>query len=172
MPKKSLIGGALLFGIAILGTAMFQSKNSPVLLYNPTESAPKGWYFVHKTEAINVGDMVAANLSRDASTLASNRGYLPSDIPVIKTVWAMEGDEYCIEDNWFTVSDRPPLRIHTLDGRERAMPELSGGCRRVSEGKYILISERIDTSFDSRYFGEVGHNHILGRVDLVWEDRR
>ncbi|MEO0883036.1 MAG: S26 family signal peptidase [Pseudomonadota bacterium] len=171
MKSKTFIFCILLPGALAVILAFSEFEPRPTLLYNPTSSAPKGWYIVDRNAGIKVGDLVAAFLPDKAADLAITRSYLPSDIPVIKTVWADAGTEYCVEQGWFKTDGRPPLRIHPLDSQGLMMPAYQNGCRRISRGHYLLISERIETSFDSRYFGEVGRESILGQADLIWETR-
>lgn len=124
------------------------------------------------SDDIETGDLVAAYLPAEAETFAHFRHYLPADTPIIKTVWAKSGTEYCIHDGWFDVADQPRLRIQTTDSEGRVLPVLSEGCRRVSDGHVLLSSDVIESSFDSRYFGEVDEALLLGRVHLFWERRR
>ena len=78
----TLIGiGALWIGSVI--------RLDPFLFYNPSASAPIGWYRILPERPVARGDLVAARLPEAAGILASARGYLPGDIPVIKTVWAL-----------------------------------------------------------------------------------
>ncbi|MEL7453159.1 MAG: S26 family signal peptidase [Pseudomonadota bacterium] len=158
--------------IFCLGVAFFLSRNpSPKLLYNPSPSAPTGWYFVGGSGDLETGDLVAAYLSIEAETLAHTRHYLPAGTPIIKTVWAMAGTEYCVQEGWLEVQGQPALRMHTTDSQGRELPVLSDGCRSVSDGKLLLSSDAIETSFDSRYFGEIDESLVLGRVHLIWKHR-
>ena len=161
-------------GFSLIAGIVFNMSGNrvPKFLYNPSESAPIGWYLVDQTADINTGDMVAAWLPHEAETLASDRHYLPSNTPVIKSVWAGPGTKYCIEEGWFKTDGRPPLRILSLDSQGRALPVSSETCRRVSAGKYLLASELVDNSFDSRYFGEVDGSLVLGRVRHIRLGRR
>lgn len=142
-------------------------ERNPRLLYNPSPSAPIGWYRVVPARTYSVGDLVAAWLPEEAETLASDRGYLPKHTPVIKTIMAVPGDRYCIEHGALWIDENPPLAILSLDSQARAMPVLAGGCRSLETGQYFLISRSAETSFDSRYFGPVGFDALLGKVVLL-----
>lgn len=157
-----------LLGFVILGLglmALSVRKSDPIVIYNPSESAPVGWYLVVDRKQVFVGDVVASWLPQEAADFANKRGYLPKDIPVIKTVAAGPGDTYCVEDQMLKLATDWSVPILHIDGQGRALPALAGGCRSLSAGEYLLISERVLTSFDSRYFGPVGRDNIIGRAE-------
>jgi len=148
--------------ILLAGSQFIQSD--PHLLYNPSESARIGWYSIEKSPNFNLGDEVAAFLPEDARELADTRNYLPKDIPVIKTIGGVAGEQYCIHDGQLQIEDRHPLSILPFDSQGRAMPELPDGCVEISDGHVLLISEQTYRSFDSRYFGQVDLQDVVGTV--------
>ena len=142
-------------------------RPDPFLFYNPSASAPVGWYMILPERPIARGDLVAARLPVEAEVLASARGYLPGDIPVIKTVWALPGDRVCMDDTTLQVSDRPPLPIRHQDLSGRSLTPWRHGCTRLRPDEVLILSNRIDDSFDSRYFGPVRAGDIIGRVAFI-----
>jgi len=107
---RSLIAGVMT--LAIIGTAgqiIFPPK--PVLLYNPSESAAVGWYRLKPEEPVILGAQVAAYAPEWARILADERGYLPYDYPLIKTVWAVQGDEVCYNAQSVSVPKRPDIPV-------------------------------------------------------------
>lgn len=162
--------GLTVLGLACVGLvflALSLPNRDPMLLYNPSASAPIGWYRIEVRKTYSVGEQVAAWLPDEAEQLAVNRGYLPKNTPVIKVVWARPGSQYCIHAGMLTTAKQVPLKIIPFDGEGRAMPEVTGGCRRLNAGEYILASDRVKTSFDSRYFGPVDEELILGLAHYV-----
>jgi conjugative transfer signal peptidase TraF len=138
----------------------------PILAYNPSKSAPLGWYRIEAIDEISRGDLVVANLPRDASKLAARRGYLPTGIPVIKTVAALDGDMVCEEDGLLQINGLPTVRVLTTDKAERPLPSPWKACRRLQANEILLLSDRTRDSFDGRYFGAVRKTDIIGRA--VW----
>lgn len=134
----------------------------PRMVYNPSASAPVGWYRVLPADTYRRGDLVLASLPEEIMRLADARGYLPHDVPVIKTIWAVAGDEYCVSDRIISFSEQPPLRALRADSAGRRMPLLERGCHAVGAGEVFLASVRTDASFDSRYFGPVSTSDVLG----------
>lgn len=159
----------VVLNIAILG-AILNYEHKPKYLYNPTESAPIGWYKVETPNDLIVGDLVAAYLPQSAEDLAVRRHYLPPNTTVIKTIWAGPGDQYCVSEGRLRIDGKTELSILPFDSQSRALPALPDGCHRVSDDHYMLISELAENSFDARYFGEIGKQDIVGRVRFLGSD--
>lgn len=135
----------------------------PHLLYNPSPSAPIGWYRIEPNRAAFRDDLVAAYAPREASRFAIERQYLPPDIPLIKTVWAVAGEQVCHKNGAVHVDRRPTLIVLSHDSLGRPLPSRDG-CYHLSKGEVFLVSTDVQTSFDSRYFGPVQVSDVLGSV--------
>ena len=134
----------------------------PKLFYNPSQSSEIGWYYVEPVASLSVGDLVVARLPEEAANFAHDRGYLPRNLPVIKTIGGIAGERYCIKDGELQIEERVSLSLLSLDSQGRALPEPPEMCAEISDGFVLLISQRIAQSFDSRYFGEVAVSNIIG----------
>ena len=154
-----------MIGVALIGLPATGILPS-ILLYNPSESAPLGWYRVEPMEVISRGDLVVSNLPDAASKLAIQRRYLASGIPVIKTVRALDGDTVCAVDGVLFMNGTPTVRLLSEDSMGRALPSPWKACRQLHAGEVLLLSERTPDSFDGRYFGAVREGDIIGRA--VW----
>ena len=155
--------------VALLcGATLYQivRPSTPRLLYNPSPSAPVGWYRVYRDFEVRRGLRIAADLPEDARRLAVERRYLPPKIPLIKTVWAVPGEDVCHVGDRVEVDGRPPLVVLSDDQFGRTLPRLSG-CYRLGSDEVFLVSNDVQTSFDSRYFGPVGVDLILGQVEYL-----
>ena len=165
MLGKALIAGVITLAvIGMSGQMLFPPK--PVLFYNPSYSAPVGWYKLRINAPIVAGSQVAAYAPEWARKLADERGYLPYDYPLIKTVWALQGDEVCYINRSVRVPKRPDITILGQDVLGRDMPQKSG-CHVLKEDEYLLISPDVQTGFDSRYFGPVKFENIVGIVKYL-----
>ena len=152
--------------VAILcGATLFQiaRPSAPRLLYNTSASAPVGWYRLYADRPITRDQLVAAYAPRKANEIAIERQYLPSDIPLIKTVWAVGGERVCHAERVVSVAGRPPLVVLSHDSRGRALPSMDG-CYKLSKDEVFLVSTDVQTSFDSRYFGPVLRTDVIGPV--------
>jgi len=165
MLTKFIIGGIITVAI-IATTAEIKYPPKPLILYNPSHSAPVGWYRLHKNISPALDAQVAAYAPEWARKLADERKYLPYDYPLIKTVWAIEGDEVCYNNRSVSVANRPDISVQAQDSLGRDMP-LRSGCIVLKPGEYFLVSPDVQTGFDSRYFGPVRIENILGRVEYL-----
>jgi len=155
---KAIIAGVMT--LAVIGTAgqiIFPPK--PILFYNPSYSAQVGWYRLQPDEPVTLGAQVAAYAPEWARQLADERGYLPYDYPLIKTVWAVHGDKVCYNTQSVSVPKRPDI------------PVLGQDVLVLKSGEYLLISPDVQTGFDSRYFGPVHSENILGVVEYLEESK-
>ena len=165
MLRNVFIGGIATLAIVATATEItFPPK--PILLYNPTDSAPIGWYKLSKnTEPLR--DMkVAAYAPNWARVLADDRRYIPYDYPLIKTIWAISGDKVCYHKNRMSVPNRPDIPIQAQDSLGRAMP-VKSGCFTLKTDEVLIVSPDVQAGYDSRYFGPIKRQNILGTVTYL-----
>ena len=152
--------------IVLLGGAGFR--------VNLTPSEPLGlWRIVEPDRPILVGDLIfICPPATDEMREARARGYLRFGLcaghvaPLIKTVVATSGQVIEIHDD-VRVDGRPlpHSRVARTDGQGRGMVHHEGGV--VPPGRVFLHSE-FRGSFDSRYFGPLPMDGILGLAQEVW----
>lgn len=165
--QRSILASMAL-GLALVLTAAIASPPYK-LIYNPSESAPRGWYLFKRTDYIYRGAFVLAMLPSDIAAFASKRGYLPSNVPILKHVAALQGQMVCRERDLLTIDG--VLVTHTLerDGAGRALPHWLG-CRTLSEREAFLLSTDSPLSFDGRYFGPIPKSSVIGQVVPLWTE--
>ena len=142
----------------------------PKILYNPSASAPIGYYAVSSKETLKMGDQVALYAPDWARLLADERDYLPYDYPLIKTIIGHDGDRFCGADGFVSGPNGAAITRLLRDRLDRELPSWQG-CLVLSPDEYFVISAEIeagiDYGFDSRYFGPVSEDLILGRVEYL-----
>lgn len=161
-----VLGSLALAALCTASLIQIVRPSVPRLLYNPSPSAAIGWYKLLPDAAINKGMLVAARPSKSGAALALERDYLPPNIPLIKTVWAVSGEQICHIDEKVLVVGRPALIVLRHDKLGRPLPTRSG-CYELLKDEVFLVSTDVQTSFDSRYFGPVNREDILGRVEYL-----
>lgn len=170
---RQLLISASAAGLTALTVLQITHPPSPKLLYNPSQSAPIGFYKVYRASGLERADHVAAFAPEWARELADKRGYLPKDLPLIKQIWAVKGDQICTDGRQVSGPNGSVTARLLQDRLGRDMPFFQG-CIVLSSDEYFLIS--IDEKhgkfygFDSRYFGPVKLEQILGRVQYLGED--
>jgi conjugative transfer signal peptidase TraF len=137
------------------------------LIYNPSESAPRGWYGVGLPSDLEVATFVLARLPDAAARLADERRYLPRSVLVLKRVAAVSGQRVCERDGIVEIDGNPIARAKRIDGAGRSLDAWKG-CRTLADGELFLLSSTADTSFDSRYFGPIDRTRVIGRAVPVW----
>jgi conjugative transfer signal peptidase TraF len=151
-------------GLAALAWAAFVQP-AVRIVYNPSDSVPVGWYRITPAHALpgalSVDSIVLTTLPADAATLAAQRGYLPSHIPLLKRVGAVAPQHVCIVDGVVRIDGVPVGAVLRTDRWGRPLPSWPQ-CRPLAQGELFLLSVTNPASFDSRYFGPVSAAAVLG----------
>ncbi len=147
----------------------------PRLVYNPSDSVSVGWYrikpFHRRPYSLPVGSIVLTRLPADAAALAAQRGYLPTHIPLLKRVGAIAPQHVCIVQGEIRIDGVPVAAVLSADRMGRLLPFWQP-CRPLAEGELFLLSVSNPASFDSRYFGPVDADAVIGIARPVWPEAR
>ena len=179
IPRSRLHARLVLAGFAAVGLAALAWASFvhplPRLTYNPSDSVAVGWYRVdpqrHDTgllpRPLPVGSVVLTTLPPDVATLATQRGYLPAHVPLLKRVGAVAPQRVCIVAGQARIDGVPVAAVLPADRLGRPLPSLQL-CRRLEPGELFLLSVTNPASFDSRYFGPVSASAVIGVAHPVW----
>ena len=137
------------------------------LFYNPSDSAPRGWYVQRRLRELTPGLRVVVRLPAAAAQLADRRGYLPRHLPILKRVGALGGQHACVRGGLVRIDGRAMALVRSHDGAGRPLAAWSG-CRVLGPDEVFLFAAESPASFDSRYFGPVGRGTILGEAVPLW----
>jgi type IV secretory pathway protease TraF len=99
--------------------------------------------------------------------LAAKRGYLPVGVPLVKNVGASAGDEVCERDGIVQINGVAVAVALPRDGAGRELVAWSG-CRRLGDGEVFLVSTTSGASFDSRYYGPMERDAVIGEAIPLW----
>lgn len=157
-----LVAGSL----AALAWSVFDTPSQRII-YNGSDSVPKGWYRITLTGSPVVGDIVLTRLPPTAATLAAQRGYLPTHIPLLKTVLAIAPQRVCVRGNHMLVDDQVVGKLLAHDRLGRPLP-IWRGCRLLVGDELFLLGVDNPESFDSRYFGPISAATVIGRAQPLW----
>lgn len=168
-PPRSRFGQLLVSISACIGLWLIMAsawqRADLRLVYNASDSAPRGWYVIERAERLHVGDVALVSLSGVVAADAAQRGYLPRGVPLIKAVAATAPQHVCVQPDGVRVGGQAaaaPLHADAL-GR----PLISWrGCRHLQHGEVFLLGHH-PASFDSRYFGPVSADRLIGRARLL-----
>lgn len=140
----------------------------PILAYNASASTPIGLYWIADPRPLNVGDYVLARPPEPVRLLIAERGYLPPGVRLIKRIAATAGDHVCAHSNALFVDGiRRVDEVLESDSTGRSLP-LWTGCRTLCPGEVFLLGSGVPNSLDSRIFGPVRAETIIGKAMPLW----
>lgn len=140
------------------------------VVYNPTDSVPRGWYWVGSIDnaaSLHVGSIVLARLPADVALFAGPRGYLPDGVPILKRVGAVAPQSVCVRGQTVRIDGAVAAIARTHDGARRSL-QVWPQCRPLAAGELFLLSDTNSASFDSRYFGPIAVSAVLGIARPLW----
>lgn len=149
----------------VVGTII--APRAPHWVWNATASAPIGLYHVSLGAEPIRGTMVIARLPDAVRPLATERRYIPVNVPLVKHVGAVPGDTVCAIGPYIRIDGKDVAIRRAVDGHGRAMPWWSG-CHLLRQGEIFLLSSDVATSFDGRYFGVSSRADIIGTAQPIW----
>lgn len=164
-PLALLAGSLFALGWAAL------TMTPPQLVYNASDSVPVGWYRISPANSLASGDLVLVRLQPEASSMAAQRGYLPANVPLLKTVAAVAPQRVCMQGSQVRIDGVLVARRLRWDRQGRALPSWQA-CRCLVGDELFLLSSSNPASFDSRYFGPVSVGAVIGRAQPVWLESR
>ena len=172
MNRPALLG-CMIVGLAALSAPPLLSMSPQgrgVVVYNPTDSVPRGWYGVRPVESqesLVVDQVVLARMPAEAATFASQRGYLPNNVPLLKRIGAVSPQLVCVANGVVRVDGAAVATARTFDGLHRPLHAWAN-CRSLDAGELFLLSRTNPASFDSRYFGPIETSAVLGLAMPLW----
>lgn len=147
------------------------TTSPPRLVYNASDSVPVGWYRISSANSLASGDLVLVHLPPEVRSLAAQRGYLPANVPLLKTVAAMAPQRVCVQGSQVRIDGDLVTRRLRWDRQGRALSTWQA-CRRLVSDELFLLSTANPASFDSRYFGPVSADTVIGRAQPLWLESR
>jgi len=157
-------GGGSIAALGLVNVVEF----APVLVWNASASAPIGLYQIDM-RAPEIGDLVLVRPGESLEKFIAARGYLPENIPLLKRVAALSGDEICRESDAIFINGTRVADALTFDSSGRKMPSWRG-CFALSSGEIFLLNDP-ENSLDGRYFGATKLDDVIGVAKPLWVRR-
>ncbi|MER8930874.1 signal peptidase I [Mesorhizobium sp. M0859] len=154
-------------GLGLIGFAAFDNP-SPWLVWNASASAPVGLYRLASGSPAR-GDLVLVRPPKPVADLAAERFYLPSNVPLVKRLAALPGEHVCAFGDAIIIGGEIVARRPATDTQHRPLPWWNA-CRKLAADEFFLLGNDRNRSFDSRYFGPVPAENIVGRLVPLWTE--
>lgn len=152
--------------LAVLSGLLYLNFSHRVYCNLFTHSLPYGFY-IQINGVPQRGDYAATCLTREIAQYGIARGYLAQGncetgtVRVLKIIKGVPGDRYALNNGALELN-RHAYRIKDKDTLARPLRvfyQQSQG--RVERGYYFLLSDFVDNSWDSRYWGPVRVQFLL-----------
>jgi len=144
--------------------AMTAAQRSPWLVWNASTSVPIGLYRTDGSAPLR-GELALLRLPMTIANVANERGYLARSAYLLKPVAAVGGDRVCRFGSAIFVRGRLSASADVQDTHGRLLPTWHG-CQQLSVTDVFILGATRD-SFDSRYFGPIAGDHVVGRARPV-----
>ena len=154
----------MFWALSFLGIPMIINLPSK-LIWNASNSVPRGLYWV-TDEAPFHGDIAVVRLPFHARKQAYELGILPINIPLLKPVAALQGDEICRLGDVVLINKEAVSVALKYDQQGQKLPQWQG-CFTLKRDEFFLLSDH-QNSFDSRYFGTINRQNIEGMAKPLW----
>ncbi|TIW83107.1 MAG: S26 family signal peptidase, partial [Mesorhizobium sp.] len=90
-------------------------------------------------------------------------------IPLVKRLAALPGEHVCAFHDAIIIGGDIVARRLKIDAEGRPLPWWNG-CRALGDNEVFLLGSDKNRSFDSRYFGPVPTQNVIGRLVPLWTE--
>ena len=157
---KPLAIGGVAVGLVALSAVI---QVDPIIVWNASASVPIGFYAVHDLKTPAIGDLAVVDPPAQLSSWLLEHGYLVADVPLIKHVGALPGQEVCRHNRSIWIDGRVVATAKPHDRFDRQLP-IWQGCQRLDEDEIFFLNAAEPSSLDGRYFGPLPASTIIGRA--------
>ena len=142
---------------------------APRLVWNASASVPIGLYGLAPPRHLAIGDLVAAMPDKPLSDFMVGRGYIGRNVPLMKRVMGLSGQQVCRAGDTVTVDAVPLGEALDRDRLGRPLPVWQG-CQRIGDGQVFLMNPDVRDSLDGRYFGPLPARAVIGKATPLYTD--
>jgi len=166
-PELPVTRKPAILGLAAIGASLgilSLLPQAPVLVWNHTESVPVGLYRIGRAPPVR-GDIVVIAPSGGLRATLDAYHVLPRGSLLLKRLAATGGDTVCRNGAVVSINGAPAAIARTATAAGRLLPHWSG-CRTLGPDDVLVLTGH-PASFDSRYFGPLGADQIIGIAQPV-----
>jgi len=154
----------LLLAVMMTGIGFAVLRPQELVLYNPSESLPRGFYIRTDGEPV-LGAIVTIRSVDAAPEYSARRNFTDAGDRFLKRIAAVEGDTVCAEGSLIRINDIPVAQRAETDPAGDPLPSWDG-CVTLQGGEVFLLGDH-PGSFDGRYWGVSQRADLTGPWRLV-----
>ena len=158
-PKLSSRAKAIVLASVLAGIGLAVLRPQDLILYNPSDSIPKGLYLRDGSELVR-GSIVTIRSIDAAPDYAANRNFVDDGDRFLKRIAAMEGDTVCAKGSAVSVNGKPVAERAEVDAAGDPLPSWTG-CVTLDADLAFLLGDH-PGSFDGRYWGISERANLIG----------
>jgi len=156
--RKGLVAGTLVLVATLIGV---RQLDAPIILYPASASLPKGFY-LRTFGAVEIGKIAAFPMPEVARRYEAQHGdQVPESFLFMKPIAAGPGDQVCNGPAGLFLNGRHLATTASHDALGNPLPVWSD-CQQLKEDEFFMLSDYAPNSFDSRYFGPIKTDEIVG----------
>lgn len=165
--RRVIILSAAGIGVAAIAWSAMTTP-SPFLVYNASSSVPIGFYRIADPQPLHVDDYVLAMPPETIRSLIAERGYVPPGTPLLKRIAGKAGQHVCARGGALSIDGIVHVEpVLDRDSRNHPLPVWTG-CRTLRAGEVFLLNVGVPNSLDSRIFGPIPAETIIGKAVPLW----
>ena len=153
---------ALVFIIFLFLVVTFLHRQGYGLTYSSTASMPKGFYLIIHSDDFKRNDIVEFKPPNEVQAFVAEQHWAPKSGLLLKHVMGVPGDFVCNSGGSILVNHQKVGSVYEFYAPNKKLPKRSF-CTVLQQNQYLLLSDSIERSFDSRYFGPVDKGNIIGK---------
>ena len=157
-----------LFGFFLFFSAgSFLAIQGYGITYQPSRSMPVGWYVTYPVyHPLQKGDTILFRPTSSVLHYMMQRGWIGAHTAMMKEIFAVPGDTVCIHQGMLYINGKSTTSVLTEYAPGKPLPQVLL-CQHLPSGKYMAMSTYNAHSFDSRYFGPIDQESIIGKVSKL-----
>lgn len=154
----------VLFLIAILaiGTYLIRYFGYGVS-YQVSPSMPEGFYFIEPAKNLKRNDIVIFYPPKNIKKFLLEHHWIPHDGLLMKYVVGVPGDWVCKKGNVIWINHKRIANVYRFYATNKLLPNWKF-CVTLKHNQFLLMSTRVERSFDGRYFGPTSRQYIIGKA--------
>lgn len=168
----------LWFGVSLAILTGILAVARQHFVINITDSLPPGLYLLKTSKILKRDNLVVFCPKLDQKTvkylgvqdslIKQLRRCNDEVISFTKPIAAIEGDTVEVTATNLFINGKPYAGLQPTE----KIPHLNPGTYKVQPGTVWLVSQYNDLSFDSRYFGPVSVDQIIGNARPLWVSKK